>query len=91
MYEVTKNVIRSGSYELNDILNKIDTLWLQGSLTDAERMDLIEMARIQANPSNSFAPLQSQINALAQRVTALEGMDWVRSPEVCPSCREVLA
>lgn len=73
MYEVTKNVILSGSYELNDILAKIDTLWLQGSLTDAQRMDLIEMARAKADPSNSFAPLQAQIDALAERVAVLEG------------------
>lgn len=73
MYEVTKNVIQSGSYELNDILAKIDTLWLQGSLTDEERLDLIEMARSKADPSNSFAPLQAQIDALAERVAKLEG------------------
>lgn len=73
MYEVTKNVILSGSYELTDILTKIDTLWLQGSLTDAERLDLIEMARGKADPSHTFAPLQAQIDALAARVAALEG------------------
>lgn len=73
MYEVTKNVIQSGSYELHDILAKIDTLWLQGSLTDEERLDLIEMARSKADPSHSFAPLQAQIDALAARVAVLEG------------------
>ena len=72
MYEVTKNVIQTGSFELTDILAKIDTLWLQGSLTDAERLGLIEMARGKADPSNSFAPLQAQIDALAARVKALE-------------------
>ena len=73
MYEVTKNVILSGNYELSDILAKIDTLWVQGSLTDAQRLDLIEMARGKADPSNSFAPLQAQIDALAERVAKLEG------------------
>ena len=48
MYEVTKNVIRSGSYELTDMLGKIDTLWLQGSLAEGERLDLIAMARAKA-------------------------------------------
>ena len=73
MYEVTKNVIQSGSYELNNILTKIDTLWMQGSLTDAERMELVNMARAKADPSHSFAPLQEQIDALAERVAKLEG------------------
>ena len=73
MYEVTKNVILSGSFELSGILSKIDTLWLQGSLTDAERLELIELARSKADPSHSFAPLQAQIDALAERVARLEG------------------
>lgn len=72
MYEVTKNVIQSGNYELNDILTKIDTLWMQGSLTDAERMELVNMARAKADPSHSFAPLQAQIDTLAERVAKLE-------------------
>lgn len=72
MYEVTKNVIQTGSFELHDILAKIDTLWLQGSLTDAERLELIDMARAKANPANSYAPLQAQIDALAERIKILE-------------------
>ena len=81
MYEVTKNVIQSGNYELTDILNKIDTLWVQGSLTDNERTELIDLARVKADPSNSFAPLQAQIDALAVRVAALEGKVEPADPE----------
>ena len=81
MYEVTRNVILSGSYELNDILAKIDTLWVQGSLTDAEREELIALARTEADPSHSFAPLQAQIDALAARVAALEGKVVPTDPE----------
>ena len=73
MYEVTKNVIQSGNFELTDILAKIDTLWVQGSLTYNERAELIDLARGKADPSNSFAPLQAQIDALAERVAKLEG------------------
>lgn len=81
MYEVTKNVILSGNYELTDILAKIDTLWLQGSLTDEERLELIDMARTKADPSHSFAPIQAQIDALAQRVAVLEGKVKPADPE----------
>ena len=73
MYKVLIHVIKGGSYELADILGKIDTLWLQGSLTDAERMELMELARSKAEPSHSFAPLQGQIDALAERIAKLEG------------------
>lgn len=75
MYEVIKNVIRSGNFELTDILTKIDTLWLQGSITEEERLELTGMARSNADPSHTFAPLQAQIDALAARVKALEGTD----------------
>jgi hypothetical protein len=73
MYDVIKNVIQTGSFELVAILAKIDTIWLQGSITDVERLDLIELARSKAEPINSFAPLQAQIDALAERVAKLEG------------------
>ena len=33
MYEIVKNVINSKTYELTDILTKIGTLWVQGSLS----------------------------------------------------------
>ena len=82
MYEVTKNVIMSGSFELTDMLAKIDTLWLQGSITDSERQDLIQLARTKADPSHSYAPLQAQIDALAARVAALEAEKDPDDPDV---------
>lgn len=47
MYDIIKNVITSGSYELTDILKKIDTIWLQGTLTEEQRTELIDLARMQ--------------------------------------------
>ena len=82
MYDVIYNVLQSGRFELTDILNKIDTLWLQGNLTDAERTELVNMARTKADPSNSFAPLQAQIDALAERVAALEEENNPVDPEI---------
>ena len=73
MYEIIKNVILSGNFELTDILSKIDTLWVQGGLTNVQRLALIDMARGKADPRNSFAPLQVQIDALAERIAKLEG------------------
>ena len=73
MYEVIKNVIRGGCFELEQLLGKIETLWVQGSLTDTQRLDLMAMARAGADPKNTFAPLQKQIDALAERIAKLEG------------------
>ena len=81
MYEVVKNVIRTGKFELHDILTKIDTLWLHGSLTDAERLSLVDLARGKADPAQSYAPLQAQIDALAARVKLLEDAAAPADPE----------
>ncbi len=86
MYEIVKNVITSGQYELTDMLKKIDTLWLQGALNDTQRTELIELARIRADPKQSY-DIQKQLETifsnlsemgqaileLTDRVTKLEG------------------
>lgn len=80
MFDVVLSVINTGIFELSDILVKIDTLWLKGDVDDDQRGALIDAAREKADPSSSYAPLQEQVNkladdlaALASRVTALEG------------------
>lgn len=80
MYSIILSVINTGSFELTDILKKIDTLWMHGSIDDGQRTELISAARKKADPSASYAPLQEQVDkladdlaALAARVTALEG------------------
>lgn len=73
MYIIISNVIKSRNYELNDMLRKIDTIWVQGSLTDEERGELVELAQSNADPARSYAPLQEQINQAFDRIKALEG------------------
>ena len=72
MYEIFKNVLNNRNYELVDILNKIDEFYVQDSLTKEQKEELEEEARKNANPVNSYADLQTQIDKLADRVTALE-------------------
>ena len=92
MYIIISNVIKSGNYELNDMLRKIDTIWVQGSLTDEERGELVDLARESADPAASYAPLQEQIDqafaqikALGDRVAALEAG---KTPEPSPEPEE---
>lgn len=80
MFDVVLSVINTGIFELSDILVKIDTLWLKGDIDDDQRTELIDAAREKADPSASYAPLQKQVDklaedveALAARVTTLEG------------------
>ena len=72
MYEIFKNVINSKEYSLEDILKKIDTKWVQSEITDEQRDELITLAQANANPENSNAPLQKQIEELSKKHIALE-------------------
>lgn len=69
MKDIIKNVIARGSYELSDMLKKIDTLWVQGSLSDEERAELIDLARQNAEVQNSIdvmAKLEEHEKKLAE-------------------------
>ena len=71
MKTIIENVILSGRFELSDILKKIDTLWIQGDLTDEDKDALVTLARKKATPENSYAPLQDQVNDLFEQVKIL--------------------
>lgn len=64
VFEQLKNYINSGLYDLNGILDKINILWVSNRLTDEEAQALVELARNNANPENSYEPLQKQIDLL---------------------------
>ena len=71
MYKVIKDVINGKAYELTDMLKKVKTLWLEGDISDAQKEELVELARENAKPENSYAPLQNQINTLFANVKEL--------------------
>jgi hypothetical protein len=74
MYEVILNVIKSKRYELADMLTKIDTLWVQGSITEEQRLSLISDAQNNAMVENSIDIL-NKLYELDRRVTALENKE----------------
>lgn len=71
MYNIFKNVIESKKFELGDILNKIDTLWVQGTLDEEKRTELINLARSNAQAGNSV-DLLAKVEELDRRVKILE-------------------
>ena len=79
MYDVVMNVIKSKNYELKDILTKIDTLWVQGSITEEQRLSLITEAQNNAKVENSIDIL-GKLYDLDRRVTALENKDKTDEP-----------
>lgn len=72
MYDTIKDVINSGRYELNDMLHKIDTLWVQGDLDDDQRDELVGLARENATPAQTYAPIQEQIDQAFAQISALD-------------------
>ena len=64
MYSIIKDVIEKGNYELVDILNKINKLWVGNTLTEEERDELVNLARSNAIPDNSYAENTIQIGNL---------------------------
>lgn len=66
MYEIIKQVILSGDYELSDMLNKIKKNCVRGDITDEQETELIALAREKATPENSYAGLPSQVDELRE-------------------------
>lgn len=72
MFEIVKNVILSKNYKLEDILNKINVLWLESKLSDEEKTSLISLARENAVAENSYKPLQEQIDKAFEMISELK-------------------
>lgn len=91
MFEIVKNVILAKNYKLEDMLNKINVLWLESKISDEEKTSLISLSRENALAENSYKPLQEQLNNLYKafdnfkeevnaRLNTLEGKEDVEEP-----------
>lgn len=75
-----ESTILSGDYELDKILSSIDLYHIEGSLTDEERRELIDLARENAKihyKEEDISQLFDRLRALEERVTKLEGTEVV--------------
>ena len=91
MYEIIKNVILAGNYELVDILYKINKMYIESVITEEQKQELDELARTNAKAENSYAPLQEQVNdlyskydELKQEIAELKGEDTEEPTEPEP-------
>lgn len=71
MFNIVKSVLAQGNYNLKEILNKVEVLWVKGKLTDDEYNELISLARGGAQIENSLDIL-AKLDDLEKRVRALE-------------------
>lgn len=89
MYKIVKNVIESGNFKLADMSKKINTLWVQGDLTDEQRTELLALMKENVKPE-SETPEQTELyrqilekyTALEDRVTKLENGGVAPEPPV---------
>lgn len=79
MYEIIKSVIQSKDYELRDMLYKINKMYIESTITEAQKTELDELARTNAVAENSYATAKEQIeniykelDELKSRVSVLE-------------------
>ena len=72
MKELFINVINNGDYELRDILRKINLSYIKSELTDEDKTELEDLARANANPQNSYAPVEIRLEEAFRRIEALE-------------------
>lgn len=92
MYNNVKNVIISKQYELEDMIKKIDVLWLQGDLSDEQKLELVNLARDNAIPDHSYAALQEQVNKLyeitSEHAVKIAKLETGQEPEPQPEPEE---
>ena len=72
MYEVIKNVINNKGYKLEEILYKINVMYAKAMLTEEQKTELEGLARQNANPENSYAPIQEQIDNIYTEINKIK-------------------
>ena len=74
MFEIVKNVILAKNYKLEDMLNKINILWLESKLSDEEKTSLISLARENAVAENSYASNEIIFKEIFTRLEKIENV-----------------
>lgn len=72
IYDAEKDILLNTSYKLEDELDKIYFLYTKNKLTKEQVEELEELARQNANPVNSYAPLQEQIDNIYTELNSIK-------------------
>ena len=72
MFNLIKEVINSKSYKLEDMLYKINKMYIESYISEQEKTELDNLARENADPVNSYAPILEQIDNLYIKISNLE-------------------
>ena len=80
MKTVIENVIKTGRYELKDMLTKLDTAWYQGQISYDERNEMMQLAA-----DAYYTGSKVTENGKKYECTAPEGFAVTYPPSVLPS------
>lgn len=84
LYNIIKNVITEGTYELSDMLKKIDTCWIKSQITDEEKYELIKLAQENADPTMT-TDIWKKLEELDRRMIFIEKkLDTKLNPDEYP-------
>ena len=79
MYKIIKSVIESKDFKLEDMLHKINKMYIEDKIKESEKSELDNMARSNAKMENSY-DIQNQLVNLEARVRALENLNVTEEP-----------
>lgn len=72
MFDLIKQVIESKAYKLEDMLYKINKMYIESYITEEEKTELDNLSRKNADPVNSYAPLEEQINKIYLEINEIK-------------------
>lgn len=72
MFEMLKRKIERKDYKLETMIEKIRILFADDEITKEEKDELEDLARENANPENSYASIQEQINNIYNEIKKIK-------------------
>lgn len=72
MFETLKTIINAGGYDLNELTQRIKTLYAMGELPEEEMDQLLEQAQTNAKPDDSYDTLANRVKAIEEWETTVE-------------------
>ncbi len=69
MYEIIKQVILSGDYELSKMLETIKVNRVREDITAEQETELLSLAREHADPTNSYAGIQKRLDEMQKDIS----------------------
>lgn len=69
MFEIIKNVINNTNYKLEEMLYKINKMYMESMISEAEKTELDSLARQNANAVNSYSSVEDRIENIYKELT----------------------